>query len=65
MSKQRVHEYAKEKNVSSKVVIEKLKELNVEVSNHMTVIDEEAIQKLEKSFENTNKQTKSNQSNQS
>ncbi|RJS62226.1 translation initiation factor IF-2 [Bacillus sp. PK3_68] len=62
MSKQRVHEYAKEKNVSSKVVIEKLKELNVEVSNHMTVIDEEAIQKLEKSFENTNKQTKSNQS---
>lgn len=48
--------------MSSKVVIEKLKELNVEVSNHMTVIDEEAIQKLEKSFENTNKQTKSNQS---
>ncbi|OCA83799.1 translation initiation factor IF-2 [Pseudobacillus wudalianchiensis] len=62
MSKQRVHEYAKEKNVSSKVVIEKLKELNVEVSNHMTVIDEGAIQKLEKSFENANKQTKSNPS---
>ncbi|KMY53653.1 translation initiation factor IF-2 [Bacillus sp. FJAT-27231] len=62
MSKQRVHEYAKEKNVSSKVVIEKLKELNVEVSNHMTVIDEGAIQKLEKSFGNTNNQTKSNPS---
>lgn len=62
MSKQRVHEYAKEKNVSSKVVIEKLKELNVEVSNHMTVIDEEAIQKLEKSFTNTNKPNKNNQS---
>ncbi|KZO01703.1 translation initiation factor IF-2 [Pseudobacillus badius] len=61
MSKQRVHEYAKQKNVSSKVVIEKLKELNVEVSNHMTVIDEEAIQKLEKSFTN-NKQTKANSS---
>ncbi|KIL73611.1 translation initiation factor IF-2 [Bacillus badius] len=61
MSKQRVHEYAKQKNVSSKVVIEKLKELNVEVSNHMTVIDEEAIQKLEKSFTN-NKQTKTNSS---
>ncbi|KAB7708091.1 translation initiation factor IF-2 [Bacillus aerolatus] len=55
MSKQRVYEYAKEKNVSSKVVIEKLKELNVEVSNHMTVIDEEAIQKLDKSI--SNKQT--------
>ncbi|MBM7647088.1 translation initiation factor IF-2 [Bacillus ectoiniformans] len=58
MSKQRIYEYAKEKNVSSKVVIEKLKEFNVEVSNHMTVIDEEAIQKLDKTFNN-------NQSNQS
>ncbi|MFK2825036.1 translation initiation factor IF-2 [Bacillus sp. B190/17] len=63
MSKKRVHEYAKEKNVSSKVVIEKLKGLNVEVSNHMTVIDEEAIQKLEKSFTNTNKQNNTNSSN--
>ncbi|OZI11526.1 translation initiation factor IF-2 [Bacillaceae bacterium SAS-127] len=43
-------EYAKEKNVSNKVVIDKLKELNVEVSNHMTVIDKGATQKLDKSL---------------
>ncbi|WP_203362345.1 translation initiation factor IF-2 [Bacillus sp. REN10] len=50
MNQKRVYEYAKEKNVSSKVVIDKLKELNVKVSNHMTVIDEGAMQKLDKSL---------------
>ncbi|WP_338754067.1 translation initiation factor IF-2 [Bacillus sp. FJAT-52991] len=50
MSQKRVYEYAKQKNVSSKVVIDKLKELNVEVSNHMTVIDKGAMQKLDKSL---------------
>ena len=38
MRKMRVYEYAKKINVSSKEVINKLKEMNIEVSNHMTTI---------------------------
>src|SRR5699024_7304294 len=40
---------------SSKEVVQQLKEIGVNVSNHMSVIDEEAIQKLEGKG---NKQTK-------
>ncbi|MET3697942.1 bacterial translation initiation factor 2 (bIF-2) [Bacillus oleivorans] len=47
MTKLRVYEYAKKHKLSSKAVIEKLKEINIEVSNHMSTIDEAAIQKLE------------------
>ncbi|UAC49416.1 translation initiation factor IF-2 [Bacillus aquiflavi] len=47
MSKMRVYEYAKKQNISSKDVIAKLKEMNIEVSNHMTTIDNETIQKLD------------------
>lgn len=47
MKKMRVYEYAKQKNLSSKEVIEKLKGLGVEVKNHMAVIDEDTIKKLE------------------
>ena len=42
----RVYEYAKKKNISSKEVITKLKEMNIEVSNHMATIEDEAIVKL-------------------
>ena len=38
MSKIRVYEYAKKNNISSKEVITKLKEMNIEVSNHMATI---------------------------
>lgn len=47
MSKMRIYEYAKEKNVPSKDVIEKLKSMDVAVSNHMSYIDDAAIAKLE------------------
>ncbi|WP_100373165.1 translation initiation factor IF-2 [Bacillus sp. FJAT-45037] len=47
MSKMRIYEYAKEKNVPSKEVIEKLKAVDVTVSNHMSYIDETDIAKLE------------------
>lgn len=46
MTKMRVYEYAKEKNVSSKDVINKLKEMNIEVSNHMTALDDSTVNKL-------------------
>jgi translation initiation factor IF-2 len=47
MSKTRVYEYAKKYNISSKDVIAKLKEMNVEVSNHMATIEEAEIAKLD------------------
>lgn len=50
MGKIRVYEYAKQRNVSSKDVIAKLKEMNVEVSNHMTTIEDETVKKLDSIF---------------
>nr|WP_295970382.1 translation initiation factor IF-2 [uncultured Bacillus sp.] len=50
MSKMRVYEYAKKQNVTSKEVITKLKEMNIEVSNHMTMIEEDAVAKLDGTF---------------
>ncbi|GAM15563.1 translation initiation factor IF-2 [Mesobacillus selenatarsenatis] len=47
MSKTRVYEYAKKHNLSSKDVIIKLKEMNIEVSNHMTTMEDETIKKLD------------------
>ena len=50
MSKIRVYEYAKEKNVSSKAIITKLQEMGVEVSNHMSTISEDTKAKLNQTF---------------
>jgi translation initiation factor IF-2 len=50
MSKIRVYEYAKKQNISSKEVINILKELNVEVSNHMTTIENDVVEKLDQRF---------------
>ncbi|NEU29332.1 translation initiation factor IF-2 [bacterium LRH843] len=47
MRKMRIYEYAKEKNVASKVIIDKVKELGIEVTNHMSVIDDKTIKLLE------------------
>jgi translation initiation factor IF-2 len=66
MSKTRVYEYAKKYNISSKDVITKLKEMNVEVSNHMATIEEAEIAKLDaiynkKDSKEQEKQTKPEQ----
>ena len=50
MSKTRVYEYAKKHNLSSKDVIVKLKEMNIEVSNHMTAMEDETVKKLDTLF---------------
>ena len=50
----RIHEYAKEHNTTSKDVIEKLKSMNITVNNHLSVIDDQAIEKLN----NNSKQSK-------
>lgn len=55
MSKVRVYEYAKEHQVSSKKVIEALKDLGIEVANHMSTINENAFRQLDNAVDGTNK----------
>lgn len=58
MSKVRVYEYAKEHQVSSKKVIEALKDLGIEVANHMSTINENALRQLDNAVDGTNKKPK-------
>ena len=65
MSKTRVYEYAKKHNVSSKDVITKLKEMNIEVSNHMTAIETDTVRRLDAIYnKTTDKQPQSQGTNQ-
>ncbi|WP_458119133.1 translation initiation factor IF-2 [Paenibacillus sp. Z6-24] len=50
--KLRVYEYAKSLNMSSKEIITILKRLNVPVNNHMSVIENDAVTKVEGFFKN-------------
>ncbi|MCL6573384.1 MAG: translation initiation factor IF-2 [Bacillus sp. (in: Bacteria)] len=50
MSKLRVYEYAKKHNISSKDIITKLKEMNIEVTNHMATIEDTEIKKLDEVY---------------
>ncbi|MCM3759490.1 translation initiation factor IF-2 [Alkalihalobacillus oceani] len=47
MRKMRIYEYAKEHNATSKGIIDKLKQAGIEVSNHMSVLDEQMVKVLE------------------
>jgi translation initiation factor IF-2 len=51
MGKIRVHEYAKNHNVSSKEIIAALEKAGIEVSNHMSILEEGQIKKLNSIFE--------------
>ncbi|WP_276318859.1 translation initiation factor IF-2 [Longirhabdus pacifica] len=50
--KRRVYEYAKSLNMSSKEIISILKRLDIPVANHMSVIEETQISKVEQFFKN-------------
>ncbi|MBC3079590.1 translation initiation factor IF-2 [Staphylococcus capitis] len=50
MSKKRIYEYAKELNLKSKEIIDELKSMNVEVSNHMQALKDDQIKALDKKF---------------
>ncbi|PTE76739.1 translation initiation factor IF-2 [Staphylococcus gallinarum] len=50
MSKQRIYEYEKELNIKSKDIIDELKKMNVEVSNHMQALEADQIKELDKKF---------------
>src|SRR5699024_675176 len=73
MSKLRIYEYAKEQNMTSKEVINKLQALNFNISNHMSILTDEMKEKLEvktkqkqetKTKARENIDTKKNQTNQ-
>lgn len=55
MAKMRVYEYAKAINVSSKDIIAALKDMNIEVNNHMAMIEENAIKQLDQKFKKSAK----------
>lgn len=62
MSKIRVYEYAKQVNKSSKEIINKLKELELPVSNHMSTLSDDMKAKLDQSFQpEKSKNTQKNQ----
>ncbi|MGP4059869.1 translation initiation factor IF-2 [Halobacillus sp. H74] len=50
MSKMRVYEYAKKNELSSKQVIQKLQNLNIEVTNHMSTLEDDEAKKLDQAF---------------
>ncbi|MFE1625528.1 translation initiation factor IF-2 [Brevibacillus reuszeri] len=45
--KTRVYEYAKQHNMSSKEILNLLKRLNIEVANHMSIMEEGTIKRIE------------------
>src|SRR5699024_10501728 len=69
MSKTRVYEYAKQNNLSSKAVIQHLKEMDIEVANHMSTITDatkgQLDEKIKPSKKNEPKQNTGKQKQQS
>jgi len=60
LSKIRIHELSKELNVSSKAIIEKLKEIGINASSHMSAVDDEAVKFLRQAYgaQNAEKEAK-------
>ena len=56
MSKIRVYQIAKELNVSSKDVIEKLESLKLDVHNHMSTLEDNQVEQLKKAFKSETKE---------
>ncbi|XVY15832.1 translation initiation factor IF-2 [Bacillus subtilis] len=50
MAKMRVYEYAKALNVSSKEILTALKNMDLKVNNHMAMLEEKAIKKLDAKY---------------
>lgn len=54
----RVYEYAKQMNMTSKEVLTILKRMDLKVSNHMSVMDEKMIEKVQEFFNQVKKENK-------
>ncbi|WP_195853413.1 translation initiation factor IF-2 [Aerococcus urinae] len=64
MSKKRVYEYAKEKNISSKELLASAKKAGLSYTSHMSSMTDEDIQTMEKYFEKEKSQPKQKESSQ-
>lgn len=53
MAKKRIYEIAKEVGVDNKVVVQKAKDLGLDVKNHMSSVDDSQVAKLKYSFQNS------------
>ena len=62
MKKVRIYEYAQEVGKQSKDLITVLKDANIEVSNHMSMLTEEGLAKLDSIFKKQEQVTKNEQS---
>ena len=62
MKKVRIYEYAKEVGKQSKDLITVLKDANIEVSNHMSMLTEEGLAKLDSVFKKQEETTENKQS---
>ena len=62
MKKVRIYEYAKEVGKQSKDLIAVLKDANIEVSNHMSMLTEEGLAKLDSIFKKQEQATQNEQS---
>ena len=62
MKKVRIYEYAKEVGKQSKDLITVLKDANIEVSNHMSMLTEEGLAKLDSVFKKQEKAIQNDQS---
>ncbi len=56
MARMRVHELAKELNVNSKELIERILKLGIPVKNHMSTLDQEAAERIRENFNEIRKE---------
>ncbi len=55
MGKMKVHELAKELNMTSKELVEKLIELKYDVKSHLSILEDSDVEKIRKQFKNVSK----------
>jgi translation initiation factor IF-2 len=58
MGKMKVHELAKELNMQSKDLIDKLKDMNYDVKNHLSTLEEDDVKKITKALKGEDKNKK-------
>ncbi len=58
LSKVRVYQLAKDLNVTTKDIISKLEELNIEVNNHMSTLEDDEIATIKKIYNKTSESSK-------
>ncbi len=58
MAKKRVHELAKELNIESKEIINKLNDMGIAVKSHMSTVEDDGIERLRKIYKKEETKTK-------